>query len=83
MKQIILFALFLFSMNSMALIAGPFTVEGRIKYFDGKTVTVETPENVVTIPKEFVPSENIKPNAEVEIALSDEQFKKVKIEKKK
>lgn len=81
MKQFFVISIILISLNAFALIVGPTTIEGKVKSFDEKTVTVISSEDSMIIPREFVPSDLIKANQEIEVHLSEDQFSKVKIEK--
>jgi len=81
MKQFFIVSIFLISLNAFALIVGPTTIQGKIKSFDEKIVTVVTEEDSIKIPREYIPSDLIKANQEIELSLSEDQFSKVKIEK--
>ncbi|MES2767966.1 MAG: hypothetical protein V4596_02380 [Bdellovibrionota bacterium] len=81
MKQFFIVSILLISLNAFGLIVGPTTIEGKVKSFDEKNVIVITEENSISIPREFVPTENIKANQKIEVNLTEEQFNKVKIEK--
>jgi hypothetical protein len=75
--------LFLFPLSLMALMAGPITLRGQISKFDEKTVTVQTSDVQMDIPREYFTNPALRPGSSVEVLLNPKQFQRVKFRKSK
>lgn len=78
---ILIFSLFI-SASAFALVAGPSNIQGTVKSFDTKTVVVETEDSHYEIPRNLVGQKTLKAGEKIEVLLSIDQTKQVKVVKK-
>ncbi len=83
MKKIIILFSLLFWANAFALVAGPSRIQGTIKSFDERTVLVESDDAKFEIPRDLVAEKLLKVGGKIEVLLSIDQTKKVKVIKKR
>jgi hypothetical protein len=83
MKKLVFIIGLAFTATAFALVAGPMTIVGKTKSFDGKTVVVETEQDLITIPRNLVAQKKLATGDKIEVLLSPDEIKQLKFEPKK
>jgi hypothetical protein len=73
-SSICLFMILLVSNKGFSLVAGPYYVEGTLKSVDAKTLKIDTPESVVTVPRQLVAEKNLKVDSKVRVEFLPDQL---------
>ena len=82
MKISLILLAVLFPVLAGALVAGPVKLSGKVLSFDDSQLTLESKDEKIEIPKEFVAEKKLKVGQQMDVLVSVDQFSKVKVIKK-
>lgn len=68
----------LLPLKAMSAIMGSVVVDGIVRQFDEKTVTLETEKGLIRIPRASVTSKNLRSGTRQTASLTDDQFQTVR-----